>query len=219
MISGKNIRAVTFDVGGTLIEPFPSVGDVYSEVAARHGIHIPPGTLNNHFAAAWKAKKGFGHSMRDWSDLVDATFAGLVQTPPSQTFFPDLFAEFTKPTAWRIFDDVIPFLERLRATGVRLAVISNWDERLRPLMKALDLASYFEAIVVSIEVGFAKPAKQIFETAARQLQLPPGQILHIGDSVVEDVTGARAAGFSAMLIARGKTPVANEQLSSLLEML
>ncbi|MGZ5516909.1 MAG: HAD-IA family hydrolase [Limisphaerales bacterium] len=218
MIFGRDIRAVTFDVGGTLIEPFPSVGHVYSEVAARHGVYVDPEVLNARFVAAWKTKKNFGHSMRNWSDLVDATFAGLVQTPPRKTFFPDLFAEFTKPAAWRIFDDVIPCLEHLRKNGITLAVISNWDERLRPLLKALDLARYFEVTTVSIEVGVPKPDPKIFTVAAQQLRLNPSQILHVGDSLKEDLNGARDAGFAAMIITREKPPIPGDQLSSLLQL-
>ncbi|MDB6056532.1 MAG: phosphoglycolate phosphatase [Verrucomicrobiales bacterium] len=218
MILGGKIEAVTFDVGGTLIEPFPSVGHVYSQVAARHGVHVAPEVLNTRFAAAWKSRKNFGHSISDWSGLVDATFAGLVDPMPSQTFFHELFTEFTKPTAWRIFDDVIPCLERLQDRKVRLAVISNWDERLRPLLHALNLARFFEATIVSIELGAPKPDPQIFVTAAQQLHLEPSQILHIGDSLNEDVNCARAAGFAAMLIAREKPPAENEQLSSLLQL-
>jgi putative hydrolase of the HAD superfamily len=213
----ENFKAVTFDVGGTLMEPFPSVGHVYAEVAARHGLQIAPDLLNARFAAAWKAKKFFGHSLRDWSDLVDATFAGLAEPMPSKSFFSDLYAAFTRPEAWHIFDDVVPTLEHLQARGIRLAVISNWDERLRPLLQALNLAPYFEATFVSLEVGIPKPEKKIFQTAANYLQLPPSAILHVGDSFNEDVTGARNAGFNAVLIARGKAPITGEQLSSLTE--
>ncbi len=217
MIFGRDIRAMTFDVGGTLIEPYPSVGHVYSEVAARHGVYVEPDVLNARFAAAWKARKDFGHSMRDWSNLVDVTFSGLAE--PSRTFFPDLYAAFIKSAVWHIFDDVLPTLEHLQKNGMRLAVISNWDERLRPLLAALDLARFFEATIVSIEVGMAKPDRKIFEAASQQLQLAPSQILHIGDSQNEDLTGARQAGFNAILIERGQSPVPGEQVSSLLQVI
>jgi putative hydrolase of the HAD superfamily len=217
MIDGTQIRAVTFDVGGTLVEPYPSVGHVYSEVAARHGVVVTPGILNQRFADAWKAKRNFGHSMNDWSELVDATFVGLVELPPSKTFFPELYTAFTKVGAWRVFDDVVPCLNGLRQRDVRLAVISNWDERLKPLLSALNLAEYFEATIVSIEVGVPKPDRKNFEEAVQKLNLQPEHILHVGDSLREDVQGARAAGFSARRIARGERSIENEQLSSLLE--
>ena len=189
------IQAVTFDVGGTLIELWPSVGHVYAEVAARHGVKgLSAGLLDRRFAAAWRAAKSFSHSRSDWAALVDATFRGLTDRPPSQTFFAELYARFAAPDAWRIYEDVVPTLEALAARGLKLGVISNWDERLRPLWSRLKLAGYFEAIVVSREVGSAKPARGIFEHAVRKLGLPPGAILHVGDSLAMDVRGARAAG-------------------------
>jgi putative hydrolase of the HAD superfamily len=218
-MSGRaKIEAVTFDVGGTLIEPWRSVGHVYSEVAARHGVHVPAAVLNARFAEAWKAKGDFGHSLSDWSNLVDATFAGLTDQPPSKTFFPELYEEFAVQSAWRVFEDVLPCLEMLQRMNKRLAVISNWDERLRPLLDRLNLTRFFEVIVVSIEVGAPKPNRRIFETAAAELGVEPSRILHVGDSPREDVKGARDTGFGGVLIRRDQPSVANEQIASLIEL-
>jgi putative hydrolase of the HAD superfamily len=218
MILGAHIRAVTFDVGGTLIEPFPSVGHVYSKVAAHHGLRIPPETLNERFAAAWKAKKNFGHGMQDWSDLVDDTFEGLSPVPPSRTLFGDLYNAFCEPAAWHIFDDVIPCLARLRQKGLSLGVISNWDERLVPLLKKIGLADFFSATAVSIEVGEPKPGRRIFDFAQRELGCGAAHILHVGDTQREDADGARAAGFEAVLLKRN-CPRTHGQISSLLHLL
>lgn len=211
------IRAVTFDVGGTLIEPWPSVGHVYSAVAKRHGIDVPPESLDQQFALAWKTKNNFAHGKADWSDLVDKTFAGLTHAPLSRLLFEELYEEFAQPAAWRVFADVVPCLERLKRNGLKLAVVSNWDERLRPLLSALDLARYFDAIIVSQEAGHAKPAREIFQLAADKLALRPGEILHVGDSRKEDFEGARAAGFQAMVVRRGKTAEEQGTITSLVE--
>src|SRR5687767_15570112 len=69
------VRAVTFDVGGTLIAPWPSVGHVYSDVAARHGLRkLDIEKLNKQFAAAWESKTGFDYSRAAWAALVAKTF-------------------------------------------------------------------------------------------------------------------------------------------------
>src|SRR5438105_3059127 len=144
MIAGSEIRAVTVDVGGTLIEPWPSVGHVYAEVAARNGCrNIAPESLNRNFAAAWREKKNFQHTREDWAQLVDSTFAGLCQPLPSQTFFPAIYERFAQSDAWRIYDDVLPSLDALDALDLPLAIISNWDQRLRPLLQQLGLDRYF----------------------------------------------------------------------------
>ena len=201
--ASPTIQAVTFDVGGTLIGVWPSVGHVYAEVAAGHGIKgLSAVSLNRRFSAAWRAAENFSHSRADWAALVDATFCGLTDRPPSQTFFGELYTRFASPGAWRIFEDVIPTLDALAARGLRLGIISNWDERLRPLLARLKLAGYFETIIVSREVGSPKPSRRIFEQAIRKLGLPPDAVLHVGDSLAMDVRGARAAGLRAVLVHR-----------------
>ena len=119
------VRAVTFDVGGTLIKPWPSVGHVYAEVAAKHGRAIQPAVLDQRFRKAWRELKNFNHAREEWAALVDQTFAGLLISPPSRTFFPELYDRFSEPDAWQIFEDVKPALEALAARGINLAIISN----------------------------------------------------------------------------------------------
>src|SRR5437773_3154259 len=78
------LRAVTFDVGGTLIEPWPSVGEVYAAVAAPFGLAgVAPEALNRQFAQAWTAREHFDYSRHAWQELVRQTFAGLAPEPPN----------------------------------------------------------------------------------------------------------------------------------------
>ncbi len=219
MGAARNIQAVTFDAGGTLIRPWPSVGRVYAEVAAKHGAReISPAILDERFAAAWRGLEQFQHGRDEWSALVDRVFEGLTERPPSAWFFPELFERFGEPGAWRIFDDVKPAIDALAARGVNLAVISNWDERLPPLLERLGLRKYFEAVVISREVGFSKPSPVIFEHAARKLGLAPEFILHVGDNPRDDLRGAEAAGFQARLIERGGGAAGPGRIHSLLEL-
>lgn len=198
-----DVQAVTFDVGGTLIEPWPSVGHVYAAVAAEHGIaNLDPVDLTERFGAAWKSKKDFDYSKAAWQDLVDQSFSGAVPAERLDGLFRDIYARFAQPGAWRVFDDVVPALEALRSAGFKLGVISNWDERLRPLLDRLGLSRFFRATVISIELGQAKPEPAIFARAATLLETEPCKILHVGDSLHEDVVGAQEAGFSALKISR-----------------
>ncbi len=213
-----HIKAVTFDAGGTLIAPWPSVGHVYAAVAAENGCPaLDVDTLNRQFAAAWRAKENFDHSFEAWAALVDRSFAGLMAQPPSQTFFPALYRRFGLAQSWRIFDDVLPALDWLASQGFILGVISNWDDRLRPLLAEVRLTDCFDAVVISCDAGFTKPSPVIFEHAARKLGVPPAAILHVGDHAREDVAGAQAAGFAALEIdRRGKS--APGRLTSLREL-
>jgi len=194
------IKAVSFDVGGTLIEPWPSVGHVYAEVAGQNGLKdVSPEQLNARFKAAWRARQTFGHSRNEWDALVTEVFGGST----SPVFFPELYDRFAEPNAWHVYEDVVPALDWLASREVKLAIISNWDERLRPLLLKLKLDRYFEAFAISLEVGFPKPSPVIFEHAAQKLGLSAASILHVGDSPEMDIVGATAAGFQAVQIHRG----------------
>lgn len=212
-------RAITFDVGGTLIQPWPSVGHVYAEVAGRFGFKgISPERLNVQFTEAWKRRQAFDYSRAAWLGLVKETFAGQIADALTESFFDALYARFAQPDAWKIFDDVSPTLRELRNRCIRLAVISNWDERLRPLLGALELASQFDALVISHEAGHRKPSPEIFGQAAAALQVPPEAILHVGDSRDEDFSGARAAGFAARLLNRASRGDDASEISSLADL-
>ena len=211
-----HLEAVTLDAAGTLIEPWPSVGDVYARVAEECGIGpVSAGELNHRFRKAWKAKQGFDYSRIAWRKMVEQTFAGLALLKPA--FFDHLYDEFAQPRCWRVYEDVAPALESFRTRGLKLAVISNWDERLRPLLTQMGLAPYFETIVISAELRFHKPDRAIFDHAASALQTPSGKILHVGDSMEEDFIGAKAAGFHAAFLERDRPSAAVSSLADLID--
>lgn len=210
------IQGVTFDVGGTLIEPWPSVGRVYAEVAGRHGWgDIPAEVLDARFADAWRATPAFDYTRAGWEEMVNRTFQGLNPAAARVPFFTELYERFAEPGAWRVFDDVRPALDALASRGLRLGIVSNWDERLRVLLQRLRLHTCFETMVISCEVGFPKPSPAIFAHAAVKLGLPPPAILHVGDSLELDVRGARAAGFRALRLARGGGELRDDEVPSL----
>jgi len=212
------IAAVTFDVGGTLIEPWPSVGHVYAEAAARRGFKdISVEVLNRQFATAWRDVRDFNYTEASWAKVVDATFLGLTEALPSRTFFPELYQQFSEPDAWHIFEDVLPTLENLASDGLKLGIISNWDDRLRPLLAALKLDKYFEVILISCESAFTKPSPVMFNLAAEKLGVAPERVLHVGDSLELDVRGAQAAGMKAVLLRRSDAAAGDGEISSLHE--
>ena len=121
------------------------------------------------------------------------------RTQACDALFPELYERFASAKVWRVFDDVRPALVKLKAQEMKLGVISNWDERLRPLLDQLELTPFFDVIVVSSEIGYCKPAPEIFRETLRLLKVPTGQVLHVGDSEAEDVVGASSAGMQAVI--------------------
>jgi len=213
------IRAITFDVGGTLIEPWPSVGHVYAAVAAQFGVSgVAADVLTRNFGAVWRSCAGFDYARESWYALVRATFAGAAVHLPAE-FYPAVYARFAEATAWRIYEDVVPTLQVLKERGFRLGVISNWDGRLRPLLVELGLAPYFSSLVVSCEAGRTKPARELFQQSAAVLGVELSEMLHVGDSRQMDLLGAAEAGAVGRLVVRGKTPDAPEQMASLRDLI
>ena len=213
-----NINAITFDVGGTLIKPWPSVGHVYAEVAARFGVDgLAPEVLTQNFIRAWKARASFDYAQESWFAIVRETFGEHAAKLPAE-FFPTVFDRFADADTWRIYEDVFPTLDALAARGVKLGIISNWDARLRPLLANLNLTRHFSSIVVSCEAGATKPDSRLFTKAASELGVAPGELLHVGDSMTMDVGGAESAGCIGRQVVRHKPLADARQIGSLLEL-
>lgn len=205
--------AVTLDATGTLLT-CPDLGGEYARVLARHGFDLDAETLGALIPTVWRELACSAHPGRDrfrthpggargfWRAFVERVTSLAGAPAPSRFAVAELYERFATAAPWRVYDDVRPALEALAAAGLRLAVISNWDDRLPRVLRALDLASAFDAIVVSHEVGVEKPHAAIFEAAVERLGVAPQEAVHVGDSQVEDVEGARAAGLRALWLER-----------------
>jgi putative hydrolase of the HAD superfamily len=102
-----------------------------------------------------------------------------------------------------LFDDSIPFLENLRSHGVRAAIVSNCSEHTRDLLIKLGVPELVDEVILSCEVGAAKPSAQIFRHALEQLRVPAGAALFVDDQAAF-CAGAAAVGISAAQIVRGE---------------
>lgn len=103
----------------------------------------------------------------------------------------------------RLFDDSLPALEELQRQGLRLGILSNFGTHLRDLLQHFELLSFFDFVVVSAEVGLAKPDPRIFDLVVDEAGLPRERLLYVGDHIGDDIEGARGAGLAAVLIDRG----------------
>ncbi|CAI5485249.1 unnamed protein product [Closterium sp. Naga37s-1] len=116
----------------------------------------------------------------------------------NQDLFEDLYQHYEKASAWRVAEGAVDALLRLKQVNVRLAIVSNFDSRLRPILRDLQVDSLFDAIVVSAEVRYEKPSPEIFAIALEQLGVPsPSRVVHVGDDAVNDLKGAIDAGLHA----------------------
>lgn len=206
------MKAVFFDVGGTLLQPWPSVGAVYARVGERHGFVASAAAMEQAFRVGWhKGKTTDGEltsSDKEWwqrlvFDVLDTLQLG--GTGPARTaYFEELYATFADGDAWRLFPDGDAALRRARTAGLHVGLISNWDTRLRPLLRSMGLTQRVDSITISCEAGMEKPDPGIFHAALRAAGVPAGEALHVGDDLEADVRGAEAVGIAAVLIDRGR---------------
>jgi len=208
------IEFVYFDVAGTLLRPWPSVGAVYARACRAHGLTATPAAADGAFARVWRQRlqrgdSGLTRAGRDeeaarrwWRGLVDEVLEALSFTGDGDACFEACYRSFADPGSWRVFPEVVEVVARLKEQGLGVGLLSNWDTRLPALLAALDLAAWFKPVLVSALEGCAKPDPEIFRRAAARAGLPAARILHVGDDPRLDFAAARAAGFHALLLDR-----------------
>lgn len=204
-------KAVFFDAGGTLLAPYPSVGEIYTSVARKYGMHADSGLVEKRFQEEFSSRDGLAslnaHSNEKkekewWKSLVRAAFEKVTVLTRFDEYFDELYDLFGRPDPWRLYPEVPEVLEGLRARGIVLGIVSNWDSRLHSLCRAMGLERYFDFILASAVVGSAKPDRGIFEKALSLANVHPSEAVHVGDSVDDDWAGACAANIDAILINR-----------------
>jgi HAD superfamily hydrolase (TIGR01509 family) len=199
------IDTVFLDAGGVLVNP--SWGRVATAMA-RHGVPISAAALE---AAEPHAKKQLdtgqaiqatNDSTRGWLyfNLV-LQHAGVALSPATEAALRELAQYHAEHNLWESVPREVPgALERLRAAGHRLVVVSNSNGTMRKHFARLDLAKHFDVLIDSRDVGVEKPDPRIFALALERSGARPETTLHAGDFYHVDVVGARAAGLQAWLI-------------------
>jgi len=208
------LSAVLFDAVGTLIALREPVGATYARFAAASGLRLDSKIVQTEFARLIRARRAPVFPRRSeadrvelervwWRELVcDVMKAAAAQSLPASfdDVFARLFAHYGSAAAWAVAPGARQLLEELRAAGLRLAVVSNFDHRLREVLRQLGLAPCFDAIVLPGEAGAAKPDAAIFELALRRLAVRADAALYVGDDPEEDIAAAHAAGLATVHI-------------------
>jgi putative hydrolase of the HAD superfamily len=198
------IRAIFFDAAGTLFYLTKTVGDHYGHVGREVGLNLDAQQLQRAFHAAWQQMPRRpaidGPRENDdkgwWRELVGHVFD---QVAPSlsefdrDNFFEVAYEQFAEPGVWQLYTEVPGVLEQLQPR-FQLAVISNFDGRLRFILQHLGISKYFAHVFISSELGADKPDPEIFRRAVTMMHLKADEVLHVGDDPERDWKAAAAAG-------------------------
>lgn len=204
-------KVVFFDAGGTLFSPYPSVGIIYSQVAEKYGMRVSAETISESFAREFHKRDGIAslqaHSSERnekqwWKDLVRDVFSPHTELSRFDEYFDDLHDLFARAEVWRLYPEVIEVLEALKARGLRMGIVSNWDSRLPGICQDMKIDRYFEFILASVVVGSAKPDRGIFDRALELSGVLPEEALHVGDTLENDWAGGKNAGIDVLIVNR-----------------
>lgn len=209
----KHIRLVTFDITGTLLKFRKTPSEQYVEVAESFGYTIPPSLLSTNFVNEYKimstrhpnyGKTTHGMTYLDWwRVLVANTFLkcdGNIPKDELLTIANQLIKEFKTDSSWILVDGTAELITKIRAAGITVGVISNFDGSLEEVLKNMKLPEV-DFVLTSYECGASKPHPHIFQTALTLAgNVKPQHSLHIGDTFDLDYLGAKNAGWSAILV-------------------
>jgi putative hydrolase of the HAD superfamily len=204
-------EAILFDALGTLVALEPPAPRLARELLERFALEVPLADAERAIAAEiayYRAHLDDGRDRASLADLRSRSAEALrAALPAVAAVEPGSLTEaLLASLSFSAFADVAPALEGLRARGTRLIVVSNWDCSLHAVLIRVGLAKLLDGVVTSAETGARKPAPEIFARALQTAGSSPAEAIHVGDSLQEDIAGARAAGVRAVLIRRDGSP-------------
>lgn len=208
------LKAIFFDAAGTLFHLPRGVGYHYALVGHEIGLKLDSRQLDRAFNNAWNAmpprESIDGPREEDdkdwWRQLVDLV---LNEVAPSlgeldrDNFFEVAYGHFAEAGVWELYPEVLEVLESL-SLRFQLAVVSNFDGRLRMILQQLGVSKFFKHVFLSSELGADKPDPEIFRRALNLIHLQSNDVLHVGDDPERDWRAATAAGLLIFQLDRKK---------------
>lgn len=216
--SVSDCRALLIDAMGTLVRLEPPAPKLRRELSRRFGIEVSMAQAKRALTAEIGFYRVHMQQGRDAASVralhlrcAEALRAAL---PPSARLrrvdSPSLTEALLASLRFAAFGDARRALAAAHARGQRVIVVSNWDVSLGEVLEREDLAAPLDGILTSAAVGAGKPHSAIFERALELAGVRAEWALHVGDSLEEDVAGARGAGIAALWLNRSGAPVPPE---------
>lgn len=200
--------AYLLDALGTLLELEPPVEPLRRELRERFGLELSAAQAGAAIKAEIAWYRAHHDEASDRERLAElrrgAALALRAALPPEGAELPvePLTEALLASIRFRPFPEVPEVLERARARGIRLVVVSNWDVSLHDALEETGLAPLLDGALTSAEVGSSKPDGAIFARGLALAGVEADAALHVGDDLAADVGGARDAGIDVRLVLR-----------------
>jgi putative hydrolase of the HAD superfamily len=209
----SNLRAIFFDAGNTLI--YPRLEELAEDLTRQGYPAVPEDFFAAERAGKQKLDEWLWPQIRQgevprtidhyyWGEYLKALVERVGVPEPEQLRVMQHVANgFRDITLWsRVLPETPPFLEKLRAQGYYLGVISNSIGTMEQQLQRVDLARHFETVIDSAVVGVEKPHPEIFQIAFQRAGVAAQDALFVGDTNATDMGGAHLAGLRGVLIDR-----------------
>ncbi|HET8893375.1 MAG TPA: HAD family hydrolase [Gaiellaceae bacterium] len=197
--------AVLFDVDFTLVRPGPELGpEGYKRAGERHGLALDPARYEEARDAALvdlQRHPELDHDEEIWFAFTERIVIGMGGTPPaSYETAVEITRGWERHDNFELYEDTLPVFDELRRAGLKLGLISNSARDMRGFARhhGLDV----DAAISSFHHGKTKPHASIFRAVLDLLEVAPEDASMVGDSVEDDMDGARALGMRAVLVDR-----------------
>jgi len=215
-VTRKRLRAVFFDAGLTLIHSQPTLAERYIQALGQRDIAATieevQAALKSAGALMLEASKADpdiwaadDKVQKHWQDYYINAFRDVGAGAASEACAQELYDLYNRPGAWTLFPDVLPALQKLHEQGYTIGVISDWATSLPAnILLPLGVGPYIDFMVVSATMREAKPSSGLYREALARAGAHPHEAVHVGDSYVNDILGARAAGIAGVLLDRDR---------------
>lgn len=212
------LRAVVFDVDFTLARPGPDLGPQgYRELGLRYGLDLDPDRYEEARAAAFSEVKRhpeLDHDEEIWVLFTERVIRGMGGNGNTYAAAVEMERRWAHSHHFDIYDDVRAVLEDVRRRGLLIGLLSNSSRDLDEFVAhhGLDV----DAVLTSHVHGKTKPHETIFRAILGRLDVEPAEAVMVGDTIEDDIEGARAIGMRAVLLDReGRYPELEPRLDDL----
>lgn len=204
MLKGAKLKAVIFDVDFTIARPGPDLGpEGYRRLGERYGLTLDPGRYEDARRAAFTSLKRhpeLDHDEEIWVLFTQRIIEGMGGEGDTYGAAVEMEAGWSHAHFFELYDDALPTLEALRARGLKIGLLSNSARDLDAFIAHHGLK--VDAVLTSGSHGKTKPHETIFRRMLELLDVAPEEAVMVGDTIEDDIEGARAVGMRALLVDR-----------------